>query len=60
MAPSDEELVAFAESLLENVGPELRARHVLEEAIQQYRATWLALYEAASGLKRISAADGTT
>jgi hypothetical protein len=55
--PSDEELLAFAESLLHNVGERLRERRVLEEAIQLHRATWLTLYEAASDLKRIGRAD---
>jgi len=55
--PSDEELLAFAESLLQNVGERLRDRAVLEEAIQLHRATWLTLYEAASDLKRIGRAD---
>jgi truncated hemoglobin YjbI len=55
--PSDEELVAFAESLLQDVGPHLRARHGLEEAIQQHRPTWLTLYETARALKGIVTAD---
>ena len=55
--PSDEELLAFAESLLHNVGERLRERHVLEEAIQLNRATWLTLYEASNVLKRIGRAD---
>ncbi len=50
---SDEELLAFAESLLQNMPPHLRERHVLEEAIQQHRATWLTLYEAAGALTGI-------
>ena len=53
--PSDDELLAFAESLLQNTGPHLRERYVLEGAIEQYRATWLKLYEAAGALKGISA-----
>jgi hypothetical protein len=53
--PSDDELLAFAESLLQNMEPHLRERQVLEEAIQQHRATWLTLYEAARALKGISA-----
>jgi truncated hemoglobin YjbI len=53
--PSDDELVAFAESLLQNVGPHLRERHVLEEAIRHHRPTWLSLYEAAQALKGIGA-----
>ena len=55
--PGDEDLVAFAESLLKNVSPHLRARHVLEVAIEQHRATWLTLYEAAGALRRIGTAD---
>jgi hypothetical protein len=55
--PSDEELLAFAESLLQNVGERLRDRAVLTEAIQLHRATWLTLYEAASDLKKIGRAD---
>ena len=55
--PSDEELLAFAESLLHKVGERLRERHVLEEAIHLHRATWLTLYEAASELRRIGRAD---
>jgi hypothetical protein len=58
-APSDEELVAFAESLLEKVEPDLRARHVLEEAIRQHRTTWLTLYEAASALRGLRVASRT-
>jgi truncated hemoglobin YjbI len=53
--PSDDELLAFAESLLQNMGPHLRERHVLEGAIQQHRPTWVKLYEAARALKGISA-----
>jgi hypothetical protein len=53
--PHDDELLAFAESLLQKMGPHLRERHVLEEAIRQHRATWLGLYEAARALKGISA-----
>ena len=52
--PSDEELLAFAESLLQNVGPHLRERHVVEDAIHQHRETWLTLYEAARALKGIA------
>lgn len=52
--PSDDELLAFAASLLQKMGPHLRERHVLEEAIRQHRATWLSLYEAARTLKGIS------
>jgi len=54
--PSDEELVAFAESLLHKVDPQLRERRVLEEAIQQHRATWLKLYETARALKGLGTA----
>jgi hypothetical protein len=53
--PSDDELLAFAESLLQNMPPHLRERRVLEEAIQQHRATWLTLYESARALKGINA-----
>jgi hypothetical protein len=52
--PSDAELLAFAESLLKNVGEGLRERRVLEEAIQLHRATWLTLYAAGSSLKSIT------
>jgi hypothetical protein len=55
--PSDEELLAFAESLLQSVEERLRERRILEEAIQLHRATWLTLYEAASDLKTIGRAD---
>lgn len=51
--PSDEELLAFAESLLQNVPSHLRDRQVLEEVIQLHRPTWLTLYEAAISLKAI-------
>ena len=51
--PNDEELIAFAELLLQKVQPHLRQRHVVEEAIQQHRATWLTLYETASALKSV-------
>jgi hypothetical protein len=43
--PIDADLLAFAERLLQKIGPQLRERQVLEEAIQQHRATWLTLYE---------------
>lgn len=55
--PSDEELIAFAELLLQNVQPRLRQRHVVEEAIQQHRATWLTLYETASALKGLGSGE---
>ena len=54
--PSDEELVAFAELLLHKVDPKLRERRVLEEAIQQHRATWLTLYKTAKALKGLGTA----
>jgi hypothetical protein len=50
--PSDDELVAFAESLLQNLAPRLREREVLEDAIRQHRGTWVTLYDAAAALKR--------
>jgi hypothetical protein len=56
--PSDDDLVAFAELLLQKVQPQLRQRHVLEEAIRQNRATWLTLYETARVLKTLSARKG--
>jgi hypothetical protein len=55
--PSDEDLVAFAELLLQKVQPHLRERHIVEEAIQQHRATWLTLYETASALKSLGTRD---
>ena len=55
--PSDEDLVEFAESLLQRVGPHLRERRVLEEAVQLNRATWLTLYETARALKALGKAD---
>ena len=48
----NEELLAFAESLLSGVGPQLRERRVLEEAIEQHRETWLTLYDVATQLKK--------
>lgn len=42
--PSADELVAFAESLLVDLGPHLRERAVLEETIEQHRDLWLVLY----------------
>ena len=54
--PSDDELVAFAELLLRKVDPQLRERRVLDEAIQQHRATWLTLYGTARALKGLGAA----
>ena len=57
--PSDEVLLAFAQSLLHNVGESLRERRVLEEAIHLHRATWLKLYGAASDLKKIGKADSS-
>ena len=48
--PTDEQLLAFAESLLQNVESALRDRAVLEEAIEKHRATWLKLYEAGKDL----------
>jgi hypothetical protein len=55
--PSDDELLAFAESLLQKVGPHLRERRVLEEAIQLHRVTWLSLYETATALKGVTTVD---
>jgi hypothetical protein len=59
--PSDAELVAFAESLLRNLGPHLREHHVLVDAVTHHRATWLTLYEAARALNAggTDAAPGT-
>jgi hypothetical protein len=51
--PSDDDLVAFAELLLQKVQPQLRQRPVLEEAIRQNRTTWLTLYETARALKTL-------
>ena len=44
--PSDEDLIAFAEALLQGVGPHLRERTALEEAIRLHRGTWVVLYQA--------------
>lgn len=52
--PTDAELVAFAESLLQHVGEHLREHHVLLDAVQQHRATWLTLYEASRGLDALA------
>jgi hypothetical protein len=49
--PTDDELVAFAESMLQNLGPSIRERPVIEETIQLHRETWAALYEAARRLE---------
>lgn len=49
--PTEEELVSFAESLLQNLAPHLRERDVLEEAVRHHRGTWLTLYEASAALK---------
>lgn len=54
--PSDDELLSFAESLLQDMRPHLRERQVLEEAIQQHRATWVSLHQAATALRGINAA----
>ena len=55
----NEELLAFAESLLSRVGPQLRERRVLEEAIEQHRETWLNLYAVATQLKKTKTARPT-
>ena len=55
----NDELLAFAESLLSGVGPQLRERHVLEEAIEQHRQTWLTLYAVANQLKKTKATPTT-
>ena len=52
LEPSDDELVAFAESLLRNLGPSIRERHVLLETIEKHRETWAALYDAARRLEQ--------
>ena len=49
--PTDDELIAFAESLLQHLPAALRERHVLEEAVEHHRATWLTLYETSAALK---------
>ena len=46
--PSNEQLLAFADSLLQNLGPHLRERAVLEEAVGHHRDLWLMLYQASS------------
>lgn len=57
LEPSDEELLSFAESLLQNVRPNLRERHVLEDAVLQHRQTWLNLYDAARTLKAVGVGE---
>ena len=42
--PTDEELLAFADSLLVNLGEQLRAPSVLAEAVRVNRDLWLLLY----------------
>jgi hypothetical protein len=55
--PSDDELIALATSLLQDVGAHLRERHVLEEAVREHRETWLILHEAGNALGTIGAED---
>jgi hypothetical protein len=44
--PTDEELLAFVQALLSDLGEELRKPAVLSEAIAQNRQHWVTLYRA--------------
>jgi hypothetical protein len=53
--PSDDELVAYAGSLLQNLAPHLRERAVLEDSVRQQRASWVLLFEAGTALQGLTA-----
>ena len=44
-APTDDELLAFADSLLADLGDQLREPAVLAESIRDHRAFWATLFE---------------
>jgi hypothetical protein len=44
--PTTEQLLAFAESLLSTLGPHLRERAALEQAIVDHPDLWVMLYRA--------------
>lgn len=48
-APSDDELLAFVDSMLSNLDRELREPHVLAQAISDQREMWVMLYRASLG-----------
>lgn len=43
--PTDEELVAFADSLLADLGAQLREPVVVLESVREHRELWVMLYE---------------
>ena len=49
MAPSDEELRAFVQSMLSNLDRLLREPEVIDDAIRRHRDLWEKLYEVSRG-----------
>ena len=47
--PSDEELLAFVDSMLSNLDRALREPDVLDEVIREHRKMWVMLYRASLG-----------
>ena len=47
--PSQEELRAFVELMLSNLGPQLREPEVIDEAIRERHEMWVMLYRASFG-----------
>jgi hypothetical protein len=47
--PSDEELRAFIDSMLSNLGRQLREPVVIDEALREHREMWVMLYRANLG-----------
>ena len=48
--PSEEELRAFAHSMLSNLDGLLREPDVVDEALREHREMWVMLYRASLGL----------
>jgi hypothetical protein len=43
--PTEEELIAFADSILSNLGDSLRDADLLHETVRENRELWLMLYQ---------------
>ena len=53
-APSEDELLAFVDSMLSNLDRQLREPHVLAQAISDNRELWVMLYRASVGFEETS------
>jgi hypothetical protein len=55
--PTDDELIAFAESLLSELGDQLREPAVLAESVREHREVWVMLFRVARETQGAGQAD---